>query len=74
VRWSGVSGIPAPCRPDPGGPGRAGEHPAQSPGLFINVGSLAGEATLRDIPGMGRLTCVSTRDPEGNMMKLQRGD
>jgi len=37
-------------------------------------GSLVGEAIVRDIPGVGRLSCVYVRDPEGNMVELQRWD
>ncbi|NDY57819.1 VOC family protein [Desulfovibrio sulfodismutans] len=35
-------------------------------------GSLVGESIDRDIPGVGRLFCVYARDPEGNMVELQR--
>lgn len=35
-------------------------------------GSLVGETIVRDIPGVGRLFCVYARDPEGNMVELQR--
>ncbi len=35
-------------------------------------GSLVGESIVRDIPGVGRLFCVYARDPEGNMVELQR--
>ncbi|NMC48757.1 MAG: VOC family protein [Desulfovibrio sp.] len=37
-------------------------------------GSLVGETIVRDIPGVGRLSCVYARDPEGNMVELQRWD
>lgn len=37
-------------------------------------GSLVGEPIVRDISGLGRLYCVYARDPEGNMVELQRWD
>ncbi len=37
-------------------------------------GSRVGEPIVRDIPGVGRLSCVYARDPEGNIVELLRWD
>lgn len=34
-------------------------------------GSLNGEITVRQVPGVGQITFVYARDPEGNLLELQ---
>lgn len=37
-------------------------------------GSTVGETVCRDVPGVGTLTFAYVRDPEGNILELQRWD
>jgi len=39
--------------------------------LIKNGGSLSGEITKRDVEGVGEITFVYVRDPEGNLIELQ---
>jgi len=39
--------------------------------LLDHGGSLAGAVTARSVPGVGELTFVYARDPEGNLVEIQ---
>lgn len=42
--------------------------------LLAQGGSLAGTITTRTVPGVGELTFVYARDPEGNLVEIQSWD
>ena len=46
--------------------------PATLERLLAAGGSVAGELVETDVPGAGHLEAVYARDPEGNIVELQR--
>ena len=40
--------------------------------LIQNGGALAGEITQKEVKGVGKITFVYARDPEGNLIELQQ--
>lgn len=67
-------------RPEPA-PNRIGlghlafevDDPAATVAAVVRAGGATlGEATSHDVPGVGRLTFAYARDPEGNVLEIQR--
>jgi predicted enzyme related to lactoylglutathione lyase len=45
--------------------------PTTAQSIFDNGGSAVGELTVREVPGIGRLTVRYVADPEGNIIEIQ---
>ena len=45
--------------------------PTTAQSVFDNGGSAVGELTVREVPGVGRLTVRYVADPEGNIIEIQ---
>ena len=45
--------------------------PATAREVFARGGSAVGELTVREVPGVGRLTFQYVADPEGNLIEIQ---
>ncbi|NOY08145.1 MAG: VOC family protein [Spirochaetes bacterium] len=64
--------------PSPDSPGfghiafSVADVPATAEAVFAHGGSAAGERTVREIPGAGIIDFQYVRDPEGNIIEVQR--
>lgn len=48
--------------------------PATAQAVFQQGGSAVGELTIRQIPGLGKITFQYLADPEGNIIEIQKVD